>query len=93
MFYLSLRCFSRIKLNFTNIYKACALSFDIYFYCPLKSDAMVSSTKDIIESRKPVLENDCLKVFSLSLSIDYFLISLPINKSLRFLYVLANEGV
>jgi hypothetical protein len=93
MFYLSLRCFYNIKLNFTNIYKAWALILEIYFYCPLNNDAIVSSTNDIKESLNPVFENDCLSVRYLYFKIDYFLTSLPLNISLRFLSDLANEGV
>ena len=68
IFYLSLRCFYRIRLNLTNVYNACALCFDIYFSCPRKKEDIVSSTKDMMEDRKLLFDKDCLY-----LNIDSFL--------------------
>lgn len=46
------KCLSSKTVNFTKIYKACALNLDTYFYSPLKIEDIVSSTKFITDSLK-----------------------------------------
>lgn len=75
IFYLSFKCFYSIRLNFTNTSNACELCFDIYFYCPRINEDIVSSTKVIKDSLKPILENDSLNVcYLLYFNMDYFLL-------------------